>query len=138
MRWSAPGRLLNAVWSVVYGDQVTIRQLLNHTSGVPDYVDATTVELYGGNRSRSWRPQELVALVADAPSDFPAGTAWSYSSTGYVLAGPDRRACDRQPARPSLSTSGETLTIEESMTLRARTENAGHVGDEHEWSWYCG
>jgi hypothetical protein len=34
---------------------------------------------------------------------------------------------------PSLSTSGETLTIEESMTLRARTENAGH-GDEHEWS----
>jgi len=38
---------------------------------------------------------------------------------------------------PSLSTSGETLTIEESMTLRARTENAGH-GDEHEWSWSGG
>jgi hypothetical protein len=38
-------------------------------------------------------------------------------------------------APPSLSTSGETLTIEESMTLRARTENAGDVGDEHEWSW---
>jgi len=35
---------------------------------------------------------------------------------------------------PSLSTSGETLTIEESMTLRARAENAGHVGDEQEWS----
>jgi hypothetical protein len=35
---------------------------------------------------------------------------------------------------PSLSTSGETLTIEESMTLRARTENAGHVGVEHGWS----
>jgi len=41
---------------------------------------------------------------------------------------------------PSLSTSGETLTIEESMTLRARTENAGHVGDEDEWSpsWRSG
>jgi hypothetical protein len=41
---------------------------------------------------------------------------------------------------PSLSTSGETLTIEESMTLRARTENAGHAGDEHErsWSWSSG
>jgi hypothetical protein len=36
---------------------------------------------------------------------------------------------------PSLSTSGETLTIEESMTLRARTETAGHVGDDHGWSW---
>jgi IS30 family transposase len=39
---------------------------------------------------------------------------------------------------PSLSTSDETLTIEESMTLRARTENAGHVGVEHEWSWSSG
>ena len=39
---------------------------------------------------------------------------------------------------PSLSTSGETLTIEESMTLRARTENAGDVGVEHEWSWGSG
>jgi hypothetical protein len=37
--------------------------------------------------------------------------------------------------RPSLSTSGETLTIEESMTLRARMETAGDVEDEHEWSW---
>jgi hypothetical protein len=34
---------------------------------------------------------------------------------------------------PSLSTSGETLTIEELLTLRARTENTGH-GEEHEWS----
>ena len=40
-------------------------------------------------------------------------------------------------ALPSLSTSGETLTIEELLTLRARTENAGH-GDEHEWSWSGG
>ncbi len=39
------------------------------------------------------------------------------------------------PELPSLSTCGETLTIEESMTLGARTENAGDVGDEHEWSW---
>ncbi len=39
---------------------------------------------------------------------------------------------------PSLSTSGETLTIEESMTLRARTENAGDVGVEHERSQGCG
>ena len=39
---------------------------------------------------------------------------------------------------PFLSTSGETLTIEELMTLRARTENAGHAGDEHERSWSSG
>ena len=39
---------------------------------------------------------------------------------------------------PSLSMSGETLRIEESMTLRARTESAGHVGVEHEWGWSRG
>jgi len=55
----------------------------------------------------------------------------------------DRAALDVRPARlrpaePSLPMSGETLTIEDSMTLRARMENAGHVGDEQEWSWSSG
>ena len=35
---------------------------------------------------------------------------------------------------PSLSTSGETLTIEESMNLEGEDEARRNVGDEHEWS----
>jgi len=39
---------------------------------------------------------------------------------------------------PSLSTSDETLTIEESMNLEGENGERRNVGDEHEWSWSCG
>jgi D-alanyl-D-alanine carboxypeptidase len=73
-----------------YGGQVTIEQLLRHTSGVPDYAPALRDALLSGPRQarfRSWTPQELVGLVADQPPDFPPGTATSYSNTGYILLG---------------------------------------------------
>jgi D-alanyl-D-alanine carboxypeptidase len=72
-----------------YGDRVTVRQLLNHTSGVPENSLEPLVILYTlpGGRARAWTPRELVGLVADQPPDFPPGTAWRYSNTGYVLAG---------------------------------------------------
>jgi uncharacterized protein YdeI (YjbR/CyaY-like superfamily) len=54
-----------------------------------------------------------------------------------ALAGHPAAQAAFEKLSPSLSTSGETLTIEESMTLRARTENAGH-GDEYECSWSGG
>jgi D-alanyl-D-alanine carboxypeptidase len=72
-----------------YGEQVTIRQLLDHTSGVPHNWAAVEQTLYrsSGGRFRVWTPRELVALVADQPPSFPPGTAWSYSNTGYLLLG---------------------------------------------------
>ena len=39
---------------------------------------------------------------------------------------------------PSLSTSGETLTIEESMNLEGENGERRNVGDDQEWSWSCG
>jgi D-alanyl-D-alanine carboxypeptidase len=72
-----------------YGDRVTIRQLLNHTAGVPQYTEIVWRELYASPqaRFRTWSPRELVALVAGLPLDFPPGTAWLYSNTGYILLG---------------------------------------------------
>jgi D-alanyl-D-alanine carboxypeptidase len=64
-----------------------VRQLLNHTAGVPEYALIPKRDLYRGIRFRSWTPRGLVGLVADQPQMFPAGSAWSYSNTGYVLAG---------------------------------------------------
>jgi D-alanyl-D-alanine carboxypeptidase len=72
-----------------YGRQVTVRHLLSHTGGVPDYVAVPYVGLYTDpqQRLRAWTPRELVALVAGQPPRFPPGSAWSYSNTDYVLAG---------------------------------------------------
>ncbi len=70
-----------------YGDQVTLRQVLNHTSGVPDYIVAVLFEIFLGDRFRSWQPEELVASIAAQPQLFAPGAAWSYSNTNYVLAG---------------------------------------------------
>ncbi|HYA50372.1 MAG TPA: serine hydrolase domain-containing protein, partial [Streptosporangiaceae bacterium] len=81
------GRWLPAI--LPYGDRVTVHQLLNHTSGVPDYWAAVERTLYGSGqgRLRAWTPQALAGLVAGQPPGFPPGTAWSYSNTGYVLLG---------------------------------------------------
>jgi CubicO group peptidase (beta-lactamase class C family) len=64
---------------------VTIRMLLSHTSGVPDYVFAPT---FRGREARLIQtPESLVALVREKPLVFAPGTGWRYSNTGYVLLG---------------------------------------------------
>lgn len=67
---------LPAAWHAV-----TIRQLLAHTSGVPDY---EAIMGYGGYRN-VMTPQQVIALAASRGLDFTPGTRWSYSNTGYYL-----------------------------------------------------
>lgn len=67
---------------------VTIRQLLNHTSGAPDF--ARTNHFNEGllsDRDRRWDDDQLLALVGGMRRDFAPGTDYSYSNTGYVLLG---------------------------------------------------
>ena len=62
-------------------DSVTVRHLLTHTSGIPDYTDSV-VDL-----RRDYTEDELVRVAAGLPPLFAAGERWSYSNTGYVLLG---------------------------------------------------
>ena len=66
------------------GDEITLRQLLNHSSGIPDY--GTVVE-YQTSMDQPWTDEELVALVDGEPLLFEPGNDWSYSNTNYVLLG---------------------------------------------------
>jgi D-alanyl-D-alanine carboxypeptidase len=72
-----------------YGREITIRQLLSHTSGVPNNSDALWRVVYGSPRGRfhSWEPHELVALVAGLPPESAPGATWAYSNAGYSLLG---------------------------------------------------
>ncbi|MEU4163489.1 serine hydrolase domain-containing protein [Actinoplanes sp. NPDC026670] len=80
-RW-LPGAIPN-------GAHITIRQLLQHTSGIFNYTDAlfASIDEVLAARYRTFRPEELVALAAAQPPDFEPGTSWSYSNTNYVLLG---------------------------------------------------
>ena len=71
------------------GGRITVRQLLNHTSGLYDpqvEVYRTLQELYD-RRFEHWTPREVMALANDNGLLFEPGTAWSYSNTNYVVAG---------------------------------------------------
>jgi len=67
------------------GRAVTVRQLLNHTSGIPSYTDVG--EEWASKWPLELSHEELFALVAGKPFDFEAGTSWSYNNTGYYLLG---------------------------------------------------
>jgi len=68
------------------GQQVTIEQLLNHTSGIHDYVSGG----FPADAGDGWRldPERHRFLARMTPLfDFEPGTHWLYSNSGYVLLG---------------------------------------------------
>ncbi|MYW02470.1 serine hydrolase [Streptomyces sp. SID3343] len=72
------------------GDRITVRQLLNHTSGVPDYrqtLPMPPTPEFEADRFRTWTATELIRrAVAQAPTSEP-GARYAYSNTGYLLLG---------------------------------------------------
>ncbi|OOZ78742.1 D-alanyl-D-alanine carboxypeptidase [Bacillus cereus] len=65
--------------------QITIRQMLNHTSGIAEYSKSKEADFT--NPKRMYTAEELVKIGLSAPPDFAPGKGWSYSNTGYVLLG---------------------------------------------------
>jgi D-alanyl-D-alanine carboxypeptidase len=63
------------------GERITVRELLQHTSGLYNYTDDLP------EPPRRFRPRQLVAIAAGHKPLFPPGTQFSYSNTNYILAG---------------------------------------------------
>lgn len=72
-----------------HADEVTLGQLAQMTSGIPDYVIGNTemnTQLYG-NPFRQWTTKELLDFVISKPLLYPPGTGWNYAHTNYVILG---------------------------------------------------
>ncbi|MBC9716578.1 beta-lactamase family protein [Streptomyces sp. TRM66268-LWL] len=75
------------------GRRITVRQLLNHTSGIfsytgdPEFLERGFTEKFLEHRYDTYTPQQLLEMALRHPPVFAPGSAWSYSNTNYTLAG---------------------------------------------------
>lgn len=72
-----------------HGNDITIFQLLGHTSGLYDFEDDQFMMILSQNPTYHWTPMELLtySVMADSTKFFPPGTEYHYSNTNYILLG---------------------------------------------------
>ncbi|MGH6735967.1 MAG: serine hydrolase domain-containing protein [Methyloceanibacter sp.] len=69
-------------------DRVTLKMLINGTSGYADYVtDDEFLKQFYADPFRHWTPDELIAIGLDRPMICDPGTCWSYAHTNFVILG---------------------------------------------------
>lgn len=74
----------------VDGDAITVRQVLQHTSGIPEYLDVLLSDgLSGVDKMIDTyvQPRALLDAAMTRPATSAPGAGWSYSNTNYVVAG---------------------------------------------------
>ncbi len=70
------------------GRAITLRELLQHTSGIFDYFnDPSFVQAFKTDPTRTWQPRALIDIAVAHPPLFSPGTAFAYSNTDYILLG---------------------------------------------------
>ncbi|WP_116202936.1 serine hydrolase domain-containing protein [Amycolatopsis circi] len=72
-----------------HGKEITVRMLLQHTSGLYDYTQS--LPLNGPElekiRYQHYSPESMVAISTARPPDFPPGSKHSYSNTNFIVLG---------------------------------------------------
>ena len=69
--------------------RITVRQLLQHTSGLFNYTNAIGFQPqeFEPIRFKQWTPAELIAISTSRPLQFEPDTKWEYNNTGFVVLG---------------------------------------------------
>ncbi|WP_010249973.1 serine hydrolase [Acetivibrio cellulolyticus] len=66
------------------GEEITIHQLLTHTSGITNY---TMLPEFWTMDKKDLNLDSIISMIKDKPLDFNPGESWNYSNSGYVLLG---------------------------------------------------
>jgi D-alanyl-D-alanine carboxypeptidase len=119
----------------VAGRDATLRQLLNHTAGVPDYYALPDI------RRWDWRqpltPQRILTAIAGRPATSPVGGAYRYSNSGYHLAA---LAVERATGQSTAAMIGAEVMTPLGLTATVYHERApggplhGYVGRADQWT----
>ncbi|WP_406202589.1 serine hydrolase domain-containing protein [Kitasatospora sp. NBC_01560] len=135
------------------GRNITVRQLLQHTSGLPEYVDTATI-LDGA--TRYYEPRELLDAALAQKAHFAPGTRWEYCNTNYLMAGLiiqkvtgrplgeeiNRRIVDRVGLRHTYFPTPGDMSIHEAHPKGYHQEADGSFRDYTEldpsWGWAAG
>ncbi|MEJ2290388.1 MAG: serine hydrolase [Deinococcales bacterium] len=67
--------------------RVSVRMLLQHTGGIPEWIDGTVIDRIGRDPGRIWNVDEFLDLAAAKTPPFEPGHGWAYANTDYNLLG---------------------------------------------------
>jgi D-alanyl-D-alanine carboxypeptidase len=113
-----------------HAGEITLRQLLTHTSGLPDYIGLSSDEQV----TKPATFEQLMGLVAGKPLDFQPGSKVSYSNTGYIILGRIIELTSHESYREYvrahlLQPAGmtQTFTVADEATLPTMAKGYRHV-----------
>ena len=82
---------------------VTVRQLLNHTSGVPDFIKKKAFqETVGSSLTVAPAPEKLLDFIVNDPLAFPPGAKYEYSNSENIIVGLIVQAVTKKPYADAL------------------------------------
>lgn len=68
------------------GTRITVHQLLQQTTGLPEYADQIAADAFGA-QEQYISPRDMLDVALGRPADFAPGERWEYSNTNYLVLG---------------------------------------------------
>ena len=123
----------------IAGTDITVRQLLQHRSGLPEYADQVAADAFGV-QDVYIAPRDMLDVALEKPAVFVPGERWEYSNTNYLTLGlliermterPLYEQVDERIVKP-LGLQHTYLPVPGERELRGEHPLGYHLGDDGE------